>query len=53
MPLTLHRTLYEIVEAADPHARLQALLDESERKQASEAYFDTYGRYPEDEPNES
>jgi hypothetical protein len=44
------RLLYEIVNAPDPHTRLQTVLDESESEQAREAYFDTYGHYSEDEP---
>jgi hypothetical protein len=44
------RLLYEIVGSPDPHARLQAILEEREREQAREAYFDEYGHYPEDEP---
>jgi hypothetical protein len=40
------RILYGIISAPDPHAKLQALLDESERQEAREAYFDVYGHYP-------
>jgi hypothetical protein len=40
------RILYEITGALDPHARLQALLDESQKQQAREAYFDEFGEYP-------
>jgi hypothetical protein len=46
------RLLYEIITSPDPHARLQRLLDESEREQAREAYFDEFGHYPEDGPHE-
>ena len=42
------RLLYEIVDSPDPQARLQVLLDESEREKAREAYFDEFGHYPED-----
>jgi hypothetical protein len=45
--------LYEIVRSADPHARLQVVLDESEREAARQAYFDEFGHYPEDAPDES
>ena len=30
----------------DPHAKLQAVLDERESQQAREAYFDEFGEYP-------
>ena len=42
------RLLYEIVTARDPHARLQAALDEAEQERAREAYFDEFGHHPED-----
>jgi hypothetical protein len=42
------RILYRITGALDPHAELQALLDESDRQAGREAYFDEFGRYPED-----
>ena len=40
------RILYDIVGSPDPHAKLRALLDERERQQAREAYFDEFGEYP-------
>ena len=42
------RLLYEIITSPDPHARLQGLLDETEREQAREAFFNEFGHYPED-----
>jgi hypothetical protein len=42
------RILYGITGSVDPHAKLQELLDESEREAAREAYFDEVGRYPEE-----
>ena len=46
------RLLYEIITSPDPHARLQGLLDETEREQAREAFFNEFGNYPEDGPRE-
>jgi hypothetical protein len=40
--------LYSILGAIDPHAKLQELLDESHRQAGREAYFDEFGRYPEE-----
>ncbi len=44
------RLLYEILSSPDPHGRLQAVLDESKRAEAREAFFDEHGRYPEEGP---
>jgi hypothetical protein len=40
------RILYEILAAPDPHAKLQALLDETARQSLRKAYFDEFGEYP-------
>jgi hypothetical protein len=45
------RIFYRILGSIDPHAELQKLLDERDRQDAREAYFDDVGRYP-DEPAE-
>jgi hypothetical protein len=37
-----------IVSSPDPHAKLQVALEESEPETAREAYFDDFGRHPED-----
>ena len=42
------RILYGIFSASDPHAELQKLLDESEHQTAREAFFDEFGKYPDE-----
>jgi hypothetical protein len=40
--------LDRVMSAPDPHVELQALIDESERQAAREAYFDKFGEYPDE-----
>jgi hypothetical protein len=40
------QTLEAILRSRDPHTALQKLIDDSEREQAREAYFDEFGEYP-------
>ena len=42
------RDFERIRRSKDPHAELQRLLDAYEENEAREAYYDTYGHYPED-----
>jgi hypothetical protein len=44
--ITSAQILDGILSSADPHAALQELIDNSEREQAREAYFDEFGEYP-------
>jgi hypothetical protein len=46
--LDMARIFGDLLYSPDPHGRLQALLDEAQQEEAREAYFDEYGRYPED-----
>ena len=38
--------LDRVLSARDPQAELQALIGESERQAAREAYYDEFGEYP-------
>jgi hypothetical protein len=44
------KLLYEIIGSPDPHARLQRVLDDSEREAAQdayrEAYYEEHDKYP-------
>ena len=42
------QVLCDIGGAHDLHARLKALLDDSKKQEAREAFFDEFGFYPED-----
>lgn len=40
--------LDRVLSARDPHAELQALIDESETQAVREAYFEKFGEYPDE-----
>ncbi len=42
------RVFERIMNSVDPHRALQELLDESLRQEGREAYFDEFGKYPEE-----
>jgi hypothetical protein len=44
--ITSAQVLEGILRSADPHAALHKLIEDSEREQAREAYFDEFGEYP-------